>query len=682
MRPLVPLVISFILGIVISERAVFGYGALTLLLFLSVVPIFIAILWKWQFRTYLVLPPFFLLGVLFILPIARPDFPPDHVLNSIGKGAGPLGVRVEGVVSSVPEVRGDNVRLYVDAVRAESDREDRLEDSPTPGGTFQAVTGRILLTVEGIEAGLKKGDRIVFIARLKEPRNFGNPGGFDYEWWLKRKGVFLTGYVKQGLLVKINEGRQGPLSLIGEWREDVRTLVDSSDLKNSELIKALIIGQRSGIPEDIKEVFRRTGAAHILAISGLHVGLVAYFAYTIILWLLKRSEGLMLALNVKKVAVVLAMVPVLLYGAIAGFSLPTQRAVIMVGAFVFTLLIDREKDLLNTLALAALVILLVSPGSLWDISFQLSFAAVLGIIYLVSGIKAFFETEEEETGPVLWRRRLSERVKIFFLVTLTAIISTAPILAFHFHRVSLVGLITNLFVVPLVGFVAVPLGLLSAFILPLWEGLSMMILRVSDITLGATVWALKFFSKLPYSSVWLATPTVFEIILFYLLIVCIVGIKKRRFVLYAVPAVALVIFLDLGFWHYRGIWDRDLKVTFIRDSALVELPPDRWGRRETMLIDGGGIYGTGFDTGKMVVAPVLWKKKIKKIDYIVLSHPQRDHLEGLKFIAGNFNPREETTWRVSNLSPRTLIPGSSGGTAIEGALAGLKRYLLGTAQRS
>jgi competence protein ComEC len=290
MRPLVPLVISFILGIVISERAVFGYGALTLLLFLSVVPIFIAILWKWQFRTYLVLPPFFLLGVLFILPIARPDFPPDHVLNSIGKGAGPLGVRVEGVVSSVPEVRGDNVRLYVDAVRAESDREDRLEDSPTPGGTFQAVTGRILLTVEGIEAGLKKGDRIVFIARLKEPRNFGNPGGFDYEWWLKRKGVFLTGYVKQGLLVKINEGRQGPLSLIGEWREDVRTLVDSSDLKNSELIKALIIGQRSGIPEDIKEVFRRTGAAHILAISGLHVGLVAYFAYTIILWLLKRSD--------------------------------------------------------------------------------------------------------------------------------------------------------------------------------------------------------------------------------------------------------------------------------------------------------------------------------------------------------------------------------------------------------
>jgi competence protein ComEC len=644
MRPLVPLVISFILGIFISERAVFTYGLLTLLLFLSVVPILIAILRGWQFRTFLILPLFFFLGALFILPVASTYLAPDHVVNSIGKGAGPLGVRVEGVVSSVPEIRGDNVRLYVDAVRMDGNRKDGSENSPASGGSMQAVTGRILLTVEGIGAGLKKGDLIAFIARLKEPRNFGNPGGFDYEWWLKRRGVFVTGYVKQGLLVKINESKQWPFSLIGTWRDNVRTLIDSSDLKNSELIKALIIGQRSGIPEDTKEVFRRTGAAHILAISGLHVGLVAYFAYTIILWLLKRSEGLMLAVNIKKLAVVLAMVPVLLYGAIAGFSLPTQRAVIMVGAFVFTLLIDREKDLFNTLALAALVILLVSPGSMWDISFQLSFAAVIGIVYLVPGIKAFFEKEEEETGPIPWRRRLSERVKIFFLVTLTAIISTAPILAFHFHRVSLVGLITNLFVVPLVGFVAVPLGLLSAFIVPLWEGLSLLILRVSDAALGVTVWGLKFFSNLPYSSVWVATPTVFEIILFYLLIVCIAGIKRRRLALYAVPALVLVIFVDLGFWHYRGLWDRDLKVTFISvghgDAALVEFPPNRWGRRETMLIDGGGIYGTGFDTGKMVVAPVLWKKKIKKIDYIVLSHPQRDHLDGLKFIAENFNPRE------------------------------------------
>jgi competence protein ComEC len=650
MRPLVAPVISFILGIVISERSGFTYGIVAALLPFSIFPLLIGTIKRWQFKPFLILPPFFFLGSLFIIPLARPDLPSDHIVNFIKEEQGPLGVRVEGVVSSIPEVRGERVRLYVDAVRADigsgfsGGRGDPAGSywQDRSGGTIEAVSGRIYLTVEGADTGLQRGDRVIFMARLKKPRNFGNPGGFDYEWWLGRKGVFVTGYVKDGFVVKIKGGDRGPLRHIWAWRGRIRTLIDSSDLKNGGIMKALLIGEKAGIPEDTKEVFVRAGAAHILAISGLHVGLVAYFAYTIILWLLKRSEGLMLALNVKKVAAVSAMVPVLLYAAIAGFSVPTQRAVIMVGAFVFTMLIDREKDLYNTLALAAIVILLASPGSVWDASFQLSFAAVTGIIYMVPGLRSLFEREDETGSSFL--HRLIEKPKTVFLVTVAATLATAPILACHFHRVSLVGFITNLFVVPLVGFVAVPLGLLSAFILPLWEGLSVVVLRVSDTAIGGTVWALKLFSDIPHSSVWVTTPTVFEIILFYLLIVCIAGIKKRRLKLFVTPAVVLVIFVDMGLWYSRGLWERDLNVTFISvghgDSALVEFPPGQWGRRKTMLIDGGGLYGSGFDTGRMVVAPFLWKKKIKKIDYIVLSHPQRDHLDGLKFIVENFNPEE------------------------------------------
>jgi competence protein ComEC len=132
--------------------------------------------------------------------------------------------------------------------------------------------------------------------------------------------------------------------------------------------------------------------------------------------------------------------------------------------------------------------------------------------------------------------------------------------------------------------------------------------------------------------------------LFYILIVCLREIKKRRVAMYVVPAVILTIFADLGYWHLRGLWDRDLRVSFISvgqgDSALVEFPPDAWGRRKTMLIDGGDIYGSGFDIGEMVVAPFLWTNRIKKIDYIVLSHPQKDHMGGLEFIAGAFSPVE------------------------------------------
>jgi competence protein ComEC len=197
----------------------------------------------------------------------------------------------------------------VDAVRADTDFQKGPE-SPlshdTPGDTrinrpLQAVTGRVLLTVEGPLEGLKRGDRILFMARLKEPRNFGNPGGFDYEWWLARRQVYVTGYVKEGFIVRIGEGK-GPLRHIEAWRDRIRKLIDSSDLENRGILKALIIGERSGIPEDKKEVFIRAGAAHILAISGLHVGLVAYMAYIVIVWLLKRSEQIMLAVNVRKVA--------------------------------------------------------------------------------------------------------------------------------------------------------------------------------------------------------------------------------------------------------------------------------------------------------------------------------------------------------------------------------------------
>jgi competence protein ComEC len=288
------------------------------------------------------------------------------------------------------------------------------------------------------------------------------------------------------------------------------------------------------------------------------------------------------------------------------------------------------------------LILIIYPGALWDASFQLTFAAVFSILYLVPGLRAYFEKEEDdETASVVWRRRFAEKPRLIFLVTVAAIVGTAPALAYHFHRVSIAGFVTNFFSIPLVGFVALPLGLLSAFVLPLWEGFSLLMLNVSDATIGATVRALRFFASLPGSSVWVSRPTVFEIMLFYMLIVCLKEIKKRRVAMYVVPAIILALFADLGYWHLRGLWDRDLRVSFISvgqgDSALVEFPPDGWGRRKTMLIDGGDIYRSGFDTGEMVVAPFLWTNRIKKIDYIVLSHPQKDHMGGLEFIAGAFS---------------------------------------------
>lgn len=128
MRPLVPLAISFMLGIFVSEKAGLGYVPVAALLVLSVIPVLMAIRRKWPLRTFLVIPPFFFLGALFILPVASPDLPPGHIVNFIEEGHGPLGVRVEGVVSSLPEVRDGQVRLHVDALRMDYGSESGPDD--------------------------------------------------------------------------------------------------------------------------------------------------------------------------------------------------------------------------------------------------------------------------------------------------------------------------------------------------------------------------------------------------------------------------------------------------------------------------------------------------------------------------------------------------------------------------
>jgi hypothetical protein len=142
MRPLVAPVISFILGMVICERAGPGYGLVSALLILSVIPVLIAIKRALQFRPFLIFPPFFFLGALFILPVASPDIPPEHIVNYVEK-QGPLGLRVEGVVSTLPEVRDGHVRLYVDAVRADTDFQKGPEsplshDTPPDGCSLQS----------------------------------------------------------------------------------------------------------------------------------------------------------------------------------------------------------------------------------------------------------------------------------------------------------------------------------------------------------------------------------------------------------------------------------------------------------------------------------------------------------------------------------------------------------------
>jgi competence protein ComEC len=143
-------------------------------------------------------------------------------------------------------------------------------------------------------------------------------------------------------------------------------------------------------------------------------------------------------------------------------------------------------------------------------------------------------------------------------------------------------------------------------------------------------------ASLPFASLFVSTPTPFEILLFYLLLFLFVHVKKRRAARYLFLGICIVSALDLAFWNLKDSFQKDLKLSFIDvgqgDSILIEFPK---GKR--MLIDGGGLYEDRFDTGKNVIAPFLWNKKIRRIDTLVLTHPDPDHLKGLNFIASEFS---------------------------------------------
>ncbi|HAG50313.1 MAG TPA: DNA internalization-related competence protein ComEC/Rec2 [Deltaproteobacteria bacterium] len=504
---------------------------------------------------------------------------------------------------------------------------------------------------QGGSGGLKVkyGDRIRFITKLRIPRNFGNPGEYDYTGNLARQGIYVTGYIENERWIAVlnDDGKTGLQAEIENIRNRLRDFIDSSGVENAPIIKALILGEQGEIPKDIREVFSATGTAHIIAISGLNIGIIAFVAYWISFQLFRQSERLMLATDIKKLAAFSSIIPVLLYGAIAGFQVSTQRAVLMVLVFIVSVIFGREKGLYNTLAAAGFAILIISPLAIYDISFQLSFVSVLGIIYLFPKFKTFWEkdgTEPDLIAGALDKKkpfviRLRDYLFTLLAVTIAASLVSGPFIAYHFHRISIVGVITNIIAVPLMGSLAVPIGLVSVFISLLNTSVAELLLKLTDIILTISIWIVDLFARIPYSSIFTTTPTIIEAVLFYLLIICVMEFKRVRIFRYALPLVILALGGNYLLWHLRTNYNENLKVTFISigqgDSALVELP---YGKR--ILIDGGGFYDDDFDVGERIIAPFLWKNKIKRIDYIVLSHPQSDHLKGLNFIAERFHVKE------------------------------------------
>ncbi|BBO71301.1 DNA internalization-related competence protein ComEC/Rec2 [Desulfosarcina alkanivorans] len=620
-RPAVPLTLSLMAGIVLG-RYLPGIALPVLATVLAAAAWLTVRLRRAQPARWSPLLAALAAGYLAMVPWASPRSGPDHLAGYLDTGYW----RVHGVVADSPVVRFGRTRAVLDVTTLA--RDDRSH----------AVRGRIRLTVTG-EAALAPGDRLIFPARIRSFRNFRNPGGFDYRRHMAYRGIHGSAWVPLEKLRRNGSDARAPADrLVHAARGRLGQMIDSaagdSHADEKAVLKALVFGDRSGIDEGLRERFNRAGVGHLLAISGLHVGIVATLAFGGWRWLFSFFPPLLWRGWGRPWAAAATLVPVLAYGMLAGMSPSTQRAEIMVAVFLLAMIMGRSHDTINTLAVAALAILVFFPPALFSISFQLSFAAVLAIVYGLEKIDLGGDKADR------FIHRMRNRLTGFLLVSALAIAGTTPLVLFHFNRTSLVGIAANLMLVPLVGFVAVPIGLVSAFAAIFCEPAAALGFRLSVQILRLASMGLDFFSGLSLAAVKVVTPSLVEILLYYLAGWCLLNLRKTTVARWVLAAALVMALGDGLYWSYQRFWHRDLRVTAVDvgqgGCTLLELPGGG-----VVLYDGGGFSDNRlFDMGRRVVAPLLWRRKIATVDILVLSHPNADHLNGLIYIADHFNVRE------------------------------------------
>ena len=636
-RPVIPMVLALMAGIVIGAKLP-GHAFFFLAVLMVAVGMLVVALQRDIGLRWSPLLAVLASSYLSMVPWVSPNYGPDHIVHYLDSGRW----QIQGRVFEPPVFRLGRTRTVLDV------------EALSREGQSHPVQGRIRLTVMG-ETELALGDRVVFDAKIRPLRNFNNPGGFDYRRYMAFKGIHGSAWVQ---VEKLRVVGSCPLSaatrIVHGLRGRLGRLIDAAgrpdDKEAQVVLKALVYGDRSGISSELRERFNRAGVGHLLAISGLHVGIVATVVYRCLVWLFSFCTPLLWRGWTRQWAAAATLFIVLAYGILAGMSPSTQRAVIMVAVFLVALILDRTHDILNTLSVAALAILVLSPTALYSISFQLSFTAVLAIMV---GLERFDFSEGTESSL---GRRIGKKAAGFVIVSALAIAGTAPVVLHHFNQTSVVGLASNLLLVPLVGFVAVPLGLASSVVASFFETAAIPAFGLCIQVLQLSLAVVDVFSELSFAAVKTVTPSLLEMAIYYLAGWSLLNLGKARFAPW-VLATALVMTCGDGiYWSHQRFWHRDLKVTAIDvgqgGATLMELPGGT-----VILFDGGGFSDNRlFDMGRQVVAPLLWRRKIATVDTLILSHPNADHLNGLIFIAGHFNVRElwvngdaNTTWGYKTL---------------------------------
>ena len=542
--------------------------------------------------------------------------PPEHVSHELSER--PERWHVEGVVNRAVVPRGDRQFVYL-----------RLRRLQRQGQPWKAVSGLIRVNVHADSLPYLPGDVIrVNRLRLHRPRTAGNPGAFDFRGLMQRRGIHAVGGVAnpQRLHLLRRADGFGLARALERWRQHLRIEVESLlPAPYNAVFLAIVLGHKGSLPADVRTAFRAAGAAHLLVVSGLHVGFIA--AATLFGWrqLLRtvRSRlprAWLPGWRPTPLAAALSLPPVLLYCSLVGWRVPTLRAALMVGSYLLALCIERRSDARYALVLAAVIIVLVDPWAFADVGFRLSFAAVAAILLATAAVL------KPPPTPPGRGQRLRRYLLTYVTASVAAYLGTLPILVQAFHTAPTFGILTNLLLLPLAGLL-VPAGMLALGLLVLYPNAAPVVFSALAYPISWLVGLTELVAGLPNAQFHLASPSALMIAAYYGVLASLVVAGRWPKRLTYAGACVLALLLGAG-WQVLETRSDRLRVTFLDvgtgDAILVQAPGNH-----NLLIDGGGTYDGRFDVGARVIAPVLWNRHVRRFDLVALTHPHPNHARGL-----------------------------------------------------
>jgi len=593
-RPLPIILVLYIIGIIygkfISINLIFLFSIIISLMLISI----ISFVKQWNITTALLFSIIFLIGI-FNYNLNCNPIGANHITNFIEDKKLTI---ICTVLDKEYYSNQEKISLKVKANQIER------------GDSSIRTQGIILVNTYLGDCPYEYGDVLKIKGKLEKPIGQKNFGEFDYELYLAREKIFTYLNIWQEKdIQKIGENDSNFLVSFSLSARDKINEITKQTLQPpyNYLLIGMLLGEKSFIPPYLKEVFTEAGIMHILAVSGLHVGIIA-MALLVFLSILRLPKKL------KLFSLILILV---MYASITGFRPSVLRATIMFILLIGGKLINRSRNLNISLFFAAFLILLSNPLLLYDAGFLLSFMVTYSIINLSTILQELF------SKIIVW-------IKNPLAVSTAAWIGIFPLSAYFFSKVSIISIVSNIFIVPLTG-IAVILGFITFFIGLASISLAGIIANINYLVLNLITLIAKSFSSLPFAFIYVAQPSIIIIILYYLTVSFIIvmfykgtlsqKIKKKAALI--VLSVTLLIFIVQVFYPADN-----LKVNFINigegDCILIEGP-----KKINILIDGGGTPQSDFDVGSKIVIPYLRRKGINEIDLLILTHPHLDHLEGL-----------------------------------------------------